>query len=231
LNIQNKVYDKQWDIMSVKENVTQILKEIGDVTLVCVTKTVEPERINESIRTGATIIGENRIQEFEEKAEDILPCEKHFIGHLQTNKVKNAVQQFDLIQSADSLKVIKEIDKRADKTGKVQDVLLQVNIGDEPQKYGFGLDEMESVMPEIHSLDNVRVRGLMCIPPFVPPKQARPYFRKMKALFDDMKEKYTNGDNIDIEELSMGMSNDYVVAIEEGATMVRVGSAIFGERD
>ncbi len=217
--------------MSVKENVTQVLQEIGDVTLVCVTKTVEPERINESIRAGATIIGENRIQEFEEKAEDILPCEKHFIGHLQTNKVKNAVQYFDLIQSADSLKVIREIDKRAEETGKIQDVLLQVNIGDEPQKYGLGLDEIESVMQEIPSFDKVRVRGLMCIPPFVPPEQARHYFRKMKVLFDEMKEEYTNGDNIDIKELSMGMSNDYMVAIEEGATMVRVGSAIFGERN
>ncbi|TGC09103.1 YggS family pyridoxal phosphate-dependent enzyme [Methanolobus halotolerans] len=218
--------------MSVNENVNMILKELGRTKLVCVTKTVGPERMNESIRAGATIIGENRVQEFEEKSDEILPSEKHLLGHLQTNKVKKAVRLFDVIQSADSLKVIQEIDKKAAEIGKTQEVFLQINIGEEPQKYGFSPEEIETVMPEIRSLNNIHVHGLMCIPPFVQPEQVRPYFRKMKELFDELQQKgHAKEDNINIKELSMGMSNDYRVAIEEGATMVRIGSAIFGDRD
>lgn len=215
--------------MSVQENTKKILNVLGNTKLVSVTKTVEPARINESIKAGATIIGENRVQEFEEKSDDILPCERHLIGHLQTNKVRKAVQLFDVIQSVDSLRVVQEIDRKAAEIDTVQDVFLQVNIGEEPQKYGFGLDEIEDVIFCVRSLQNVHVKGLMCIPPFVSPEQARPYFRRMKSLFDELKQQ--NHDNIDIRELSMGMSGDYKVAIEEGATMVRVGSAIFGDRN
>jgi hypothetical protein len=215
--------------MPVDENIKKIFEEIGDRTLICVTKTIEPERINEAIRAGAAIIGENRVQEYEDKREEILPCETHLIGHLQTNKVKKAVEFFDVIQSVDSLKVINNIDSRAGDIDKVQRVFLQVNIGNEPQKHGFRLDRIKEVIKEIRSLQNIRVEGLMCIPPFVPAEQTRPYFQKMKALFDEIKQE--NRGNIEIQELSMGMSNDYMVAIEEGATMVRVGSAIFGERE
>lgn len=214
--------------MPVYENTKLILEKIGSTKLVCITKTIDPERINEAIRAGATIIGENRVQEYEDKREDILPCETHLTGHLQTNKVKKAVQLFDVIQSIDSLKVIRNIDRRARDIGKVQRVYLQVNIGNEPQKYGLGPDEIKNAITEIRSLRNVRVEGLMCISPFVPPEQTRSYFRKMKALFDEIKQE--NRDNIDIRTLSMGMSSDYRIAIEEGATMVRVGSAIFGKR-
>ncbi|WP_129596643.1 YggS family pyridoxal phosphate-dependent enzyme [Methanohalophilus profundi] len=215
--------------MPVDENIKKIFEEIGDRTLICVTKTIEPERINEAIQAGAAIIGENRVQEYEDKREEILPCETHLIGHLQTNKVKKAVEFFDVIQSVDSLKVVNNIDGRAGDIDKVQRVFLQVNIGNEPQKNGFRLDSIKEVINEIRSLQNIRVEGLMCIPPFVPAEQTRPYFQKMKARFDEMKQE--NRGNIDIQELSMGMSNDYMVAIEEGATMVRVGSAIFGERE
>ncbi|NPE28807.1 YggS family pyridoxal phosphate-dependent enzyme [Methanococcoides sp. SA1] len=214
--------------MTVNENIKRIYKELGRTKLVCVTKTIDTERINESIRAGATIIGENRVQEFEEKCADILPCERHLIGNLQTNKVKKAVQLFDVIQSVDSLKLIQDIDRKAEAIDKVQKVFLQVNIGNEPQKFGFSSDEIGQVIPQIRSLKNVQVKGLMCIPPFVSPEQTRSYFKKMKALFDELKQ--IDQDNIDIQELSMGMSNDYTVAIEEGATMVRVGSAIFGNR-
>ncbi len=214
--------------MPVYENTKLILEKIGSTTLVCITKTIEPERINEAIRAGATIIGENRVQEYEGKREDILPCETHLTGHLQAKKVKKAVRLFDVIQSIDSLKLIRNIDRRARDIGKVQRVYLQVNIGSEPQKQGFGPDEIKNAITEIRSLRNVRVEGLMCIPPFVPPEQTRSYFRKMKALFDEMKPE--NRGNIDIRTLSMGMSSDYRIAIEEGATMVRVGSAIFGKR-
>ncbi|MDY9925737.1 YggS family pyridoxal phosphate-dependent enzyme [Methanosarcina sp.] len=214
--------------MPVYENTKLILEKIGSTTLVCITKTIEPERINEAIRAGATIIGENRVQEYEDKRDDILPCETHLTGHLQANKVKKAVDLFDVIQSIDSLKVIRNIDRRARDIDKVQRVYLQVNIGNEPQKYGFRPDEIKKAIKEIRSLRNVRVEGLMCIPPFVPPEQTRAYFRNMKALFDEIKPE--NRDNIDIRTLSMGMSSDYMIAIEEGATMVRVGSAIFGKR-
>jgi hypothetical protein len=218
--------------MSVIENITSILNELGNTQLICVTKTVDSDRINEAIKAGATIIGENRVQEFEEKSENLLSCEKHMIGHLQTNKVKKAVEYFDVIQSVDSLKVAQEIDKRAEDAGKVQDIFLQVNIGDEPQKSGFKLDDIRQEINKIASLKNIRVTGMMCIPPYVPPEQTRPYFRKMKALFDELKvETQGKFDNIDLKELSMGMSGDYRVAIEEGATMVRIGSAIFGERN
>ena len=215
--------------MTVEENTKAILEELGNVKLVSVTKTVDPERINESIRAGSTIIGENRIQEFDEKCESILPCEKHLIGHLQTNKVKRAVELFDVIQSVDSLKVIEEIDRRAREIGKVQEVFLQINIGNEPQKFGFETDKIAQMKKDIQSLKNIHVTGLMCIPPFLSPEEARPYFRKMKAIFDGMV--LENQGNINLHELSMGMSGDYRVAIEEGATMVRVGSAIFGKRD
>lgn len=214
--------------MPVYENTKLILEKIGSTTLVCITKTIEPERINEAIRAGATIIGENRVQEYEGKREKILPCETHLTGHLQANKAKKAVHLFDVIQSIDSLKLIRNIDRRARDIGKVQRVYLQVNIGSEPQKHGFGPDEIKNAITEIRSLRNVRVEGLMCVPPFVPSEQTRSYFRKMKALFDEMKQE--NRDNIDIRTLSMGMSGDYRIAIEEGATMVRVGSAIFGKR-
>ncbi len=217
--------------MSVTQNIKTIFKELANTKLVCVTKTIDPERINESIRAGATIIGENRVQEFEEKYEELLSCERHLIGHLQTNKVKKAVQFFDVIQSVDSLKLMQDIDRKAKAIDKVQKVFLQVNIGNEPQKYGFVLDEIEQVISEIRGLKNVQVEGLMCIPPFVSPEETRSYFRRMKVLFDDLKQENSgNSDNIDFQELSMGMSGDYRVAIEEGATMVRVGSAIFGNR-
>jgi PLP dependent protein len=214
--------------MPVYENTKLILEKIGSTTLVCITKTIEPERINEAIRAGATIIGENRVQEYEDKRDDILPCETHLTGHLQANKVKKAVHLFDVIQSIDSLKLIRNIDRRARDIDKVQRVYLQINIGNEPQKYGFRPDEIKNAIKEIRSLRNIRVEGFMCIPPFIPPEQTRSYFRKMKALFDEMKQE--NRDNIDIRTLSMGMSSDYRIAIEEGATMVRVGSAIFGKR-
>ncbi len=214
--------------MTVDENVKAILKELGNTKLVCVTKTVDTQRINESIRAGATIIGESKVQEYEDKCYELLPCEKHLIGHLQSKKVKKAVLLFDVIQSADSLKLIQDINKKAKAIDKVQKVFLQVNIGSEPQKFGFAEEEVGEVLTKVHDLKNIRVQGLMCIPPFESPEQTRSHFKRMKALFDKIQQK--NQDNIDIRELSMGMSNDYRVAIEEGANMVRIGSSIFGDR-
>ena len=217
--------------MSVHDTVKDLLRELGTVKLVCVTKTVEPVMINEAIRAGVTVIGENRVQEFEDKCDEILPCEKHLIGHLQTNKVKKAIQLFDVIQSADSLKLIRDIDRKSESLGKVQKIFLQVNIGEEPQKFGFAEGELGQVLAEVRSLHYVRVEGLMCMAPFVPAEETRPYFRRMRMLFEDMKKTWEDAGNIDIRELSMGMSGDYRVAIEEGATMVRLGSSIFGDRE
>ncbi len=214
--------------MTVYENVKSILMEIGTTKLVCVTKKVDPAKINESIRAGATIIGESRVKEYEDKRDELLPCEKHLIGHLQSGKVKKAVEFFDVIQSVDSLKLIKEIDEKARARTKVQQVFLQVNIGSEPQKFGFAESEIPQMIAHIHELRNIHVQGLMCIPPFDTPEETRTYFRRMKNLFHALQQK--NHDNIDIQELSMGMSNDYRIAIEEGATMVRIGSSIFGDR-
>lgn len=214
--------------MTVEENVKAILKELGNTKLVCVTKTVDTHRINESIMAGATIIGESKVQEYEDKYDELLPCEKHLIGHLQSGKVKKAVQFFDVIQSVDSLKLIQDIDKKARASDKVQKIFLQVNIGKEPQKFGFDEDEIAKVLAKVHELKNIHVHGLMCIPPFDSPEETRSYFRRMRSLFDKMQQK--NQDNIDIQELSMGMSGDYRIAIEEGATMVRIGSSIFGDR-
>jgi len=214
--------------MTVEENVKAILKELGNTKLVCVTKTVDVQKINEAIKAGATIIGENKVQEYEEKRDDLLPCEKHLIGHLQSNKVKKAVQLFDVIQSVDSLKLIQDIDKKARAINKTQKVFLQVNIGNESQKFGFAENLIAQVLTEVPALKNVHVRGLMCIPPFESPEETISYFIRMKALFDELQQK--NQENIAIRELSMGMSGDYKVAIEQGATMVRIGSSIFGER-
>ncbi|WP_256623417.1 YggS family pyridoxal phosphate-dependent enzyme [Methanolobus chelungpuianus] len=217
--------------MSVHDTVKDLLRELGTVKLVCVTKTVEPAMINEAIRAGATIIGENRVQELERKLEELLPSERHLIGHLQTNKVRKAVQLFDVIQSADSLKLLQDIDRKAGSLGKVQKLLLQVNISEESQKFGFAEGELGQVLAEVRSLRHVRVEGLMCMAPFVPAEETRPYFRRMKTLFGNIRDTYGNAGNIDIRELSMGMSGDYRVAIEEGATMVRLGSSIFGDRE
>ncbi len=214
--------------MTVEENIKTILIELGKTKLVCVTKTVDPKKINEAIRAGATIIGESKVQEYEEKRDDLLPCEKHFIGHLQSGKVKKAVEFFDVIQSVDSLKLIKRIHRKARAKDKVQQVFLQINIGNEPQKFGFAESEIPRVIADMCELRNINVQGLMCIPPFEAPEKTRAYFRRMKSLFDEMQQKKSA--NIDIQELSMGMSNDYRIAVEEGATMVRIGSSIFGDR-
>ncbi|MBC7085650.1 MAG: YggS family pyridoxal phosphate-dependent enzyme [Methanomethylovorans sp.] len=214
--------------MTVDENIKFILKELGKIKLVCVTKRVDAQRINEAIKAGASIIGESKIQEYEEKCHELLPCEKHFIGHLQSNKVKKAVQLFDVIQSVDSLRLIQNINKKAKAIDKVQNVYFQVNIGKEPQKFGILEEDLIQVITHIKELNNINVQGLMCIPPVESPEETRFHFKKMKALFDIAQQQ--NMENVNIQELSMGMSSDYRIAIEEGATMVRIGSLIFGER-
>ncbi len=223
------------NINFVKNNIKKACEKIDrnpeEINLIAVTKTIDTERINTALKTGIKNIGENKVQEVMEKY-DKIECEPswHLIGHLQTNKVKYIIDKVNMIHSVDSMKLAKEIDKRARKVNRVMDVLIQVNIADEDSKFGLAEDELDDFIKEISILENVRVEGLMAIVPYViDPEDVRDHFRKMKDIFDSLKN--STFKNINMNYLSMGMTNDYMVAIEEGSNMVRVGTGIFGERD
>ena len=201
-----------------------------DVILLAATKTVDIKTINYAISKGIEYIGENKVQELLSKNDGIVPVHKHFIGHLQTNKVKDIVDKVELIQSVDSLKVAKEISRQSEKIGKTMDVLVEINIGAEESKWGFSPDETEEAVREIATLPNISVKGLMAIPPFCnSAEENRKYFRKMYKLFIDIGNKKIDNSSMDI--LSMGMSDDFDVAIEEGANLIRLGTALFGKRE
>ena len=214
----------------VEEAALKAGRSVDDIRLMCVTKTVEPEYINPVLDEGADLIGENRVQEFLGKKDDLHldGVEKHLIGHLQTNKVKQIVGEVDLIQSVDSVKLAKEISKVSAKKGITTDILVEVNIGMEDSKSGISLGETESLLCEIAEMENIRIKGLMTIPPICSEDEARKYFYLMHKAFVDIKDK--NYSNVNMEILSMGMSGDYEAAIAEGSNIVRVGSAIFGAR-
>ncbi len=222
-------------VARVKANIAAAAEKAGrrpeDIYLVAASKMNDSGRVREAIAAGIRICGENRVQEMVEKQAQgaYEGAELHFIGHLQKNKVKQVVGLASLIQSADSLELIRLIDKTALSRGIVQDILLEVNIGAEASKSGFSPEELPSALDSIARLDAVRVRGLMTIPPICSSRQEiEPYFVQMKQLFIDIcGKKY---DNIRMDFLSMGMSADYETAIACGANMVRVGSAIFGKR-
>ncbi len=205
-------------------------REPSSVRLVVVTKTVDAGRIREAVRAGALILGENRVQEAKEKIEQLGAIASwHLIGHLQTNKAKYAVKLFDLIHSVDNRELAKEIDRQAKKTRKVQNVLIEVNIAGEQSKAGVAIKEAPALARELSELKNVSIQGLMTVPPFSDnPEDSRPYFRVLRELAEGISREGIS--NVSMKELSMGMSGDYEVAVEEGATMVRVGTAIFGER-
>ena len=204
-------------------------KQTGDaVTLVAVTKNHAPEVITEALSLGVECIGENRVQEAKHKKE-VLPAggKWHLIGHLQTNKARQAVAIFDLIESIDSERLLTVIDEEAGRIGKVQDILLQLNIAKEEQKTGFSKEEYLAILPKLDSFKNVRVRGLMVIAQACSEvEETRPVFAAGYRAFCRLQKERAG-----IDCLSMGMSNDYTVAIEEGANMVRVGTALFGQRD
>ncbi|MFH0931793.1 MAG: YggS family pyridoxal phosphate-dependent enzyme [Candidatus Zixiibacteriota bacterium] len=202
-----------------------------DITLVAVTKTVEPEKVNFAIDAGIKIIGENRIQEAEEKFKFITKdVEKHLVGHLQTNKVKKALALFDIIQSLDSLHLAQEISKRAKEKGKFAEVLIEVNTSDEPSKYGVKPDEVSGFVEEVSKLENMKIKGLMTVGLFTDDlEKVRPCFIKLRKIFESLKN--LRKENVEMKYLSMGMSSDFEVAIEEGANMIRVGTAIFGPRE
>ncbi len=205
-------------------------RKASEITLLAATKTVDVDTINYAIEKGITHIGENRVQEFLPKEEKIVPVRRHFIGHLQTNKVKDIVTKVELIHSVDSLRLAREIQKMAERFDTQMDVLLEVNVGGEESKSGLRPDEVEETLREMAQFSRVHVKGLMAIPPICDePEQNRKYFQQMRNLFLDIGSKKI--DNSSMEILSMGMSDDYEVAIEEGATLVRVGTALFGKRN
>lgn len=220
--------------LRVKESAAEAALKSGrrpeDVRLVCVTKFVDKERIAEAVEAGCTETGENRAQELVDKYDFFREHGQtvHFIGQLQLNKVKYLVGRADLIQSADRFEAFAEIERLAAKHGIVQKTLMEINIGDEPQKGGVSAKEAPELLMRISDMPHVSVRGLMCIPPAAGGEDVRKYFGRMKELFENIKA--MNIANISMELLSMGMSGDFPSAIAEGANMVRVGSAIFGAR-
>jgi len=202
------------------------------IQLVAVSKTIPKDRVKETIDAGVTILGENYVQEAREKFNALSShsVSWHLIGHLQTNKAKYAVRLFDLIQTVDSLKLARELDKQAKKIDKIQQVLIQVNIGDDPAKSGTTAEETRNLIQEISHLENLSIKGLMTMPPFFnSPEKVRPFFSALRDLRDRIRKAGIS--NVSMDELSMGMTGDFEAAIEEGATMVRIGTAIFGERE
>jgi pyridoxal phosphate enzyme (YggS family) len=229
--------------MGISETLTVIRERINSsaiksgrnpdkIRLVAATKTVALKSIVEALKEGVTILGENRVQEARTKIKALgeyspaLKPEWHFIGNLQKNKAKTAVRLFDLIHSIDSLSLAEELNRHLQRKGGEQRVLVQVKLSDESAKYGILEKELMQLLEKVAAMDHIKVEGLMTMPPYFDnPEKARPYFRKLKKLADKASAEVTG-----INELSMGMTNDFEVAIEEGATLVRIGTAIFGER-
>lgn len=226
--------------MSIAENVAQVRakieaaekragREAGSVDLICVCKFVDTERIQKAIDCGLRHVGENRAQELTEKLNFYKQndCTIHFIGQLQTNKIKYICGNADLIQSVDRIELALAIEAFCKRHSIHQDILIEVNIGKEPQKGGVMADKLDGLLSCLESSDSLTVKGLMCVPPAAEGEQVRPYFRAMYELKRAMQDAHPS---MPLKILSMGMSHDYEIAVEEGATMVRVGTAIFGDR-
>ena len=227
--------------MSIGENIEQVRekmaaacqqagRDVKEVQLIAVTKYVAPERIAEAFACGLTAVGENHAQEVREKLTFYKQngAELHFIGQLQSNKVKYIIGNARLVQSADREKLLVDMDAQAGKLDLVQGILLQVNIGDEEQKGGAAISDVPYLLERVSTLRHLKVEGLMCVPPAVDAEAARPYFARLYELREKLLSRFPE---LSLRELSMGMSHDYPQAILEGATMVRVGTAIFGNRN
>lgn len=219
----------------IEENICNACKKAGrsrdEVTLIAVSKTKPVEDLQAVYDLNIRDFGENKVQELKDKIE-VMPKDMkwHMIGHLQRNKVKYIIGKVELIHSVDSLRLAEEISKQAKKNNVNADILVEVNIGDEDSKFGISTDEVIELVKDIAKLENISVKGLMCVAPYVvDSEENRPLFHKIKDLSVDIMSE--NIDNVSMSILSMGMSNDYQVAIEEGATMVRIGSNLFGKRD
>ena len=231
--------------MSIAENISHVHESIAaaarragrnpqEIALLAVSKTFPAGHIRQAYEAGIRIFGENRVQEFATKAEavrELRDAQWHMIGHLQTNKATKAVELFSAVDSVDSVKLAEKLNLAAQKIGKKLAVLIEVNVGGEEAKSGIAPDkpELEQILQAASQLEHLAIHGLMTIPPFTEdPQQARPYFRKLRELRDKIVSRKLPG--ISMDTLSMGMSHDFEVAIEEGSTCVRVGTAIFGER-
>jgi len=216
----------------IADNVKMFLAELPPgVELVAAAKTRTPEEIIEAVEAGVRIVGHNYVQEAARSIAAVdRRCRWHFIGHLQTNKAKAAVEIFDMIETVDSARLARELDKRAAAAGQTMSILIEVNSGREPQKHGVFPEAVEPLAREIATLPNLRLQGLMTMGPFEgDPEDARPYFRETRRVFDALAAAAIPG--VSMTHLSMGMTHSYRVAIEEGATMVRIGTGIFGPRD
>jgi pyridoxal phosphate enzyme (YggS family) len=227
-----KEFDQNYDLVMSKFNkaLEKVQKSKSEITLLAATKTVDIDTINYAISKGISYVGENKVQELLAKHDSLIQVHEHFIGHLQTNKVKDVIDKVELIQSVDSIKLAREISKQAVKRGIVMNILLEVNIGGEESKWGFKPNDVEMAVREISQLEGIKICGLMTIPPICESEnEVRKYFRKMNKLFIDIGTKKI--DNSSMTILSMGMSDDFDIAIEEGANLVRVGTALFGKRN
>lgn len=225
------------NIERVREIIAEAAEKSGrtadDVLLLAVTKLHSPEEMNEAIDAGATDVGENKVQEVLEKYDKVRPVRWHLIGHLQTNKVKQIIDKVVMIHSVDSLHLAREIDKRAEQAGLDMDILIQTDPAAQETKFGVDPADLSVLIREIAAeCPHVKVRGLMCIAPFCEdPEDTRPFFREVKKIFDRCREEFDGEDNVEMKYLSMGMTNDFRIAVEEGSNLVRVGTAIFGYRD
>ncbi|WMJ23110.1 YggS family pyridoxal phosphate-dependent enzyme [Paludicola sp. MB14-C6] len=228
-NDQNKLLERLKNIQDqVAESCLKSNRTLNDVNIMAVTKTVPPEFVNLAIDNGINLIGENKVQEFLSKYEDyhIKKQGIHFIGHLQTNKVKYIIDKVNMIESVSSFKLANEINKRAKENNLFMNILLEVNIGQEPSKQGLIPTEVMNIAEQITQLTNVKLCGVMCIPP---KDNTEFYFDKMNTLFNHLKDAHL--ENSCIRYLSMGMSSDYQMAIKHNSNIVRIGSALFGERN
>lgn len=233
VNNKNRCDDIQENLRVIRENIAEACSGCGrdpdSVEIMAVTKTVPPEIVNAAIKMGIGLMGENRVQEFlskqedyAEKASDGKPVRIHFIGQLQTNKVKYIIDPMCMIQSVDSIRLAKEISRLALAKSKVMDILCEVNIGGEESKGGIAPDGLAELLEQVTAFDGVRLRGLMTIPP---PSESDIYFGRMRELYDRFSEKYG------MDVLSMGMTGDYVRAVKYGSTIVRIGTGLFGTRN
>ena len=229
---EKDIISKNLDIIrnNIEKACMKANRKIDDIDIIGVTKTIDIERIKILKELGISTFGENKAQEFLEKYDEVGNVSWHFIGNLQTNKVKYIIDKVNLIQSVNSFRLLEEINKRALNSNIVMPILLEINIANEQSKHGLMEQDLPYILENMQNFKNVILNGLMCVAPFVEnPRQNAQYFGKMRKLFIDIQHK--NKDNINMKYLSMGMTNDYEVAIEEGANIVRIGMGIFGRRN
>jgi pyridoxal phosphate enzyme (YggS family) len=222
--------NSRWLLQRIGEAAVKAGRDPQTVKLLGAAKSQKLELVRSAICAGVHLIGENYVQEAQDKKINISePAEWHMIGHLQRNKARTAVETFDVIQSLDSIALARELNKEGRKRNKTVRVLVEVNLGGEQSKSGIASDKVENLLRSAEDLSSLRIEGLMAVPPFrEDPEDVRPYFKTLRELRERLRELPTT--NVDLKELSMGMTHDYVVAVEEGATIVRVGTALFGPR-